>query len=190
VTGSAQPPDAADDVATARAIAAGDEAAFARFYTRWFPACLLLARTLSRRDESYCLDIVQDVMLRVARRLPPLRDQAAVRAWMTTAVKHAITDRARADARRRSRERHRGEDEPSSPDLATLAVDGERWQWLGARLAELPAADRALLVARFSNDLSVVAAATAFGLGPDQAHGRLRRTLERLRRLAAEWWHG
>ncbi|MBL8755742.1 MAG: hypothetical protein JNK15_20770, partial [Planctomycetes bacterium] len=84
-----------DDVATVRAIAAGCEAAFARFYTAWFPASLVLAKAVSRRDEAFCLDVVQDVMLKVARRMPALRDAAAVRAWMAASVRNAITDRLR-----------------------------------------------------------------------------------------------
>ena len=48
-------------------IARGDERAFATFYELWFDRALALARSISRRDESFCLDVVQDCMLRVVR---------------------------------------------------------------------------------------------------------------------------
>lgn len=190
------PPAAAtivvDSAAWSAAIARGDEAAFAAFYAAWFPATLALARAASRRDEAFCLDVVQDVMFAVCRRLPALRDERAVRAWMRAAVVHAITDRVRSEQGRRRREERaaaaRGEAHDGEPWRALLA--DERSQWLTARLAELPASDRALLAARFADGPSVAAVGATFGLSEDGAHGRLRRALQRLRHLATEWWHG
>lgn len=186
------PLPAVDSAALATAIAAGSEAAFAAFYAAWFPATLALARASSRRDEAFCLDVVQDVMLRVAQKLPALRDERAVRAWMATAVLHAVRDRLRAERRRRARElavAAGAEGEPDAEPWRQLAT-GERWQWLAARVRELPAPDQALLWARFDDGDSVAAAGARLGLGDDAAHGRLRRVLERLRRMAAEWLHG
>lgn len=183
---------AVDSAALSAAIARGDEAAFAAFYAAWFPATLALARAASRRDEAWCLDVVQDVMFTVCRRLPALRDERAVRAWMTKAVCNAITDRARNERSRQRRERHvadeRGDERAGEPWLALLA--GERAQWLAARVEELPASDRALLAARFADGPSVAAVGASFGLSEDGAHGRLRRVVQRLRTLATEWWHG
>ncbi|HEX5052216.1 MAG TPA: sigma-70 family RNA polymerase sigma factor, partial [Planctomycetota bacterium] len=145
----------------------------------------------SRRDEGFCLDVVQDVMLTVARKMPRLASEAAVGAWMTRTVLHAVTDRVRSEQRRRRREQladaaagRAAEHEPWHG-----LVEHERQQWLGACLDELPAPDRALLLARFGDATTVTAAGALLGLGPDAAHGRLRRVLERLRHRAAEWWH-
>ena len=184
----APPPDSA---ALARGIAAGDEAAFAAFYSAWFAATLALARASSRRDESFCLDVVQDVMLAVCRKLPALRDERAVRAWIATAVWNAAADRGRAERARARREQGaaaRDEVDPAEPWQGLAA--GERQQWLATRLQELPEVDRALLAARFGDSESVAAAGAAFGMTPDGAHGRLRRVLQRLRNAATEWWHG
>jgi DNA-directed RNA polymerase specialized sigma24 family protein len=174
-----------------RAIARGDEAAFATFYAAWFPAAMVLARAASRRDEAFCLDVVQDVMFTVCRKLPALADARAVRAWMATAVWNATTDRVRAERRRRQREEvaAQGPDECGPEPLLALAA-AERQQWLAARVQELPLLDQALLQARFAGASSVAAAGADFGLGEDAAHGRLRRVVLRLQRLAKEWWHG
>jgi RNA polymerase sigma factor (sigma-70 family) len=189
---SATAAPAVDSAALSRAIAAGDEAAFAAFYAAWFAATLALARAASRRDEAFGLDVAQDVMFAVARKLPALRDERAVRAWMAKAVGNAVADRLRNERSRARREQHAGEARrgahESEPWHALAA--GERERWLDARLEELPACDRALLAARFGDGPSVAAAGAAFGLGEDSAHGRLRRVLERLRTLATEWWHG
>lgn len=182
----------APGVSATGAIAAGDEAAFTAFYTAWFAPTLVLAKAITRRDEAFCLDVVQDVMLAVAERLPPLRDERAVRAWLRTATLRASADRQRSELRRRRREGQVGGErgavsveEPSAPLSAA-----EQAAWLAVRLQELPEVDRALLLARFGDETSVADAGAAFGLGDDAAHGRVRRVLVRLRRWAAEWWHG
>lgn len=181
-----------DSAALSAAIARGDEAAFTMFYAAWFPATCALARAASRRDEAFCLDVAQDVMFAVCRRLPALRDERSVRAWMSAAVGHAITDRARSEQARRRREREaaagRSEAQCLEPWRGLLA--DEQAAWLAARLAELPAGDQALLAARFGDGPSVAAVGAAFGLTADGAHGCLRRILIRLRRRAEEWWHG
>ncbi|MCA8952309.1 MAG: sigma-70 family RNA polymerase sigma factor [Planctomycetes bacterium] len=180
-----------DSAALSRSIAAGDEHAFTRFYETWFGPTLALARGACRRDEAFCLDVVQDVMLTVANKMPALRDAAAVGAWMRRTVLHAVTDRLRTEARRQRREQLAAGARAAAAEVAEpwLALDSdEQRRWLAAQLRDLPAADRELLAARFSPVLTVTAAGALLGLGPDAAHGRLRRALERLRQLAQEVW--
>ena len=43
-----------------RLVAAGDEAAFTRFYEAWYGPTLALARVISRRDEAFALDVVPE----------------------------------------------------------------------------------------------------------------------------------
>lgn len=184
------PPTARDPVALVASIAAGDEAAFAAFYAAWFQPTLALARAACRRDEAFCLDVVQDVMMNVVKKMPVLDSTARIGAWMARSVLHAATDRLRSEQRRRSREEHAGGGRSAAGEPWHELAETERRQWLGARLQELPAEDRALLEARFGDATTVTAAGALLGMGPDAAHGRLRRVLERLRQRAAEWWHG
>jgi RNA polymerase sigma factor (sigma-70 family) len=173
-----------------RRIANGDPAAFAAFYEQWFDAAFVLARTASRRDESFCLDVVQDVMLRVADRMPPLADDAAVGAWMSRTVYTAVLDRLRGERRRQRREQAvaaRAADARAAPADGAVLADEQRG-WLLQKLAALPAADRALVEARFGTAATVAAAGREFGWSDDAAHGRLRRVLGRLRRAAREWF--
>lgn len=180
-----------DSAALSARIAAGDEAAFATFYAHWFAPAVALAKALVRADEAAALDLVQDVMLAVARRLPPLADERAVRAWLSTAIVRTGIDRQRQQQRRQRREQHAAAGrEPVVGPTWKAMLDDERAAWLQARIAELPELDQALVAARFGERISVAAAGGAFGLGEDQAHGRLRRVMQRLRQMAAEWWHG
>src|SRR5258705_8447579 len=71
------------------AIAAGDTAALARLYRGWFDFILQEAHRCTGRDEHFCLDAVQEAMLRLIKRLPPLNNEAALTAWMKTTVRSA-----------------------------------------------------------------------------------------------------
>lgn len=172
-------------------VAAGEERAFAEFYSLWFASTLALARAISRRDESWCLDVVQDVMLTVANKLPKLASEVALRAWMIKTVCSHVTDRNRSEARRRRREQAAAGQAPVAvvepwSDLS----DEERLSWLSHAVSELPEQDRALVRARFGEASTVAHTAGLLGISSDAAHGRLRRALDRLRQRAAEYWYG
>lgn len=171
------------------AIAAGDDEAFGAFYDAWFDAAFALARTVCRRDESFCLDVVQDVMLKVVRRMPALSTEAAVSAWMTRTVWSSAVDRLRRERRALRRETQAAVDRGTvdERDPLRLAQGREEIAWLHGRLAEMPAGDRQLVEARFLTGGSVTAAGRSLGLGADAAHGRLRRVVDRLRQAARDW---
>ncbi len=171
------------------AIAAGDETAFGAFYDAWFAAALSMARALSRRDEDFGLDVVQEVMLEVVHKIPRLDSEAAVQSWMARVVANKVVDRLRREQRRAARERVAASAAATSTiDSLAALLAGEEVEWLQARLCELPSIDRELVQARFGGAISVTATAASFGLGADAAHGRLRRVLARLRRAAKEWF--
>jgi len=168
-------------------IARGDDAAFAEFYELWFDRVFAMARSISRRDESFCLDIVQDCMMRVVRSIRPLPDENAVAAWMGRVVFSTAIDRIRVEHRRRRRER---EVAVQSGTAASPDVEDERVDWLRLRLAELPEVDRELLLQRFEHGKTLAAVGAARGLSGNAVHGRIYRILSKLRLAAAEVFHG
>lgn len=127
----------------------------------------------------------------VVKKMPGLKTEAALRAWMTRTVMHAVTDRTRSEARRRRREEAAAEaiaDEVREP--WSELCDQERSSWLAASIAELPDVEQALLQARFGASSTVAAQAGLLGISSDAAHGRLRRALGKLRHKAEELWYG
>ncbi len=171
------------------AIAAGDPEAFGVFYGQWFDRAYSLARSLTRRDESFCLDVVQDAMLRVVRSLRPMSDAAALARWMARVVHTTALDRLRADARRARREERamarRAAD--ASPRDGPIALElEERAAWLAAQLREMPCEERRLLAERFERGKTFKDAGAALGMTGDAASGRIGRTVSRLRKLARE----
>lgn len=168
------------------AVARGDERAFERFYDLWFDRLLAMARACTRRDEAFCLDVVQDCLVRVVDKLPPLRSEAAVAAWLTRTVLRLAVDRLRAEARRTARQQVVAASRPEAQAANSHRPDAEQVAWLEDRLAELPAADAALLRARFLHGHTAAAAGAQLALTADAAAGRIRRLVLRLKQAAKE----
>lgn len=190
--GGAEPPvpHAPDTASTATAgwtagVARGDRDAFAAFYAAWFDRALALAQRTLRSDEATALDVVQDVMMKVARSMPALRDERAVESWMARAVFSVAIDRLRADARRKNHEQEVVREVEQAPEPDRLELE-ERARWLHARLAELPDADRHAVLLRFEGDATLADIGAVLGITGNAVHGRVRRALARLRRMARQ----
>lgn len=177
--------DDGDVPALTAAIARGNPEAFAAFYRAWFDRAYAKARRLARRDEGFCLDVVQDVMLKAARAMKPMRDGEALAAWMSRAVHTTALDHLRAELRRRKRETGAMVGPEPRTDPAELAELEDRLDWLRGEIAALDGGDRALLEARYGG-ASLRETGEGAGLGVNAAHGRLRRLVERLKEKAKE----
>lgn len=176
---------AADDTAAlTRAAARGDTAAFGTIYERWFDRALSAAHRLTGRDEAFCLDVVQDAMLRAARRIPSLPSEAALGAWLCRVVHRAALDRLRAERRRAARERTAQDAARTAPERTPPESLDDEIAWLRERLRQLPPDEGWLLGARFVRGRTLAQVGDALGLTGDAAHGRIRRVLRRVARLA------
>jgi RNA polymerase sigma-70 factor (ECF subfamily) len=160
------------------AIARGDDAAFSEFYRSWFPRIYAAAVAATGRDESFCLDVVQDTMLRLIRSTPRAASDGELAVWLRKTMISASMDALRAESRRRRRE-------AASSTVGGAADErdtDERLDWLAFEFANLPESDRELLTLRFARGLSLQQSGDATGKSGPAAHGLIRRTLERLRR--------
>jgi RNA polymerase sigma factor (sigma-70 family) len=174
------------------AIAAGDREAFTRFYHEWFDHCLAEARRCTGRDESFCLDAVQETMLRVIRHIKPLDDEAALVAWLHATLRSACVDLLRKDLRRRRREQRALARRPTDSDGDRDDVNQEtfnRIDWLRRELAALPPESVRLLNMRFRLGWTLTRIASMVGVKPGAVDGRINRTLARLRSNAKDHDH-
>lgn len=165
------------------AIAAGDTEAFSRFYREWFDPMLAEARRSTGRDESFCMDVVQDAMMRVIRSLRPMETPDDLRRWVRVVVQTAAYDRLRRESRRRRTEgRALRRRQPSAPqdDL------GARLSWLRRQLASMDDRSIQLLLMRHRFGWSLRRIADRLCLKTGAVDGRLRRLHARLRRKAEE----
>jgi RNA polymerase sigma factor (sigma-70 family) len=162
------------------AIASGDTETFARFYRRWIDRMYAEARRVTGRDESFCLDVVHDAMIRVMESIRPMENEAALWGWLRLVVRSCAFDRLRRQARRRRREQAAGAAAVSRDDLE------DRLTWLRRELAQLGERETALLTMRHRFGWTLRQIASAAGLKPGAVDGRLRRALAALRRRAEE----
>ena len=94
------PVDALSDTRTlTAAIASGDSEAFARFFGAWFDWMRREAARTTARDEAFCLDVVQDSMMRVIRCLKPMSTDDNPRRSLRVAVRPCASDPLRRAAR-------------------------------------------------------------------------------------------
>lgn len=177
--------DAADPVAAlTRGVASGDPASLAALYELYFEFTLRAARAVTRRDESFCLDVAQEAWLRVARSLSPCVGTRHFEAWLARVVRTSALDLLRRELRRKAREQRRPA--PDATAWPTHAHAAEELAWVRDRIAELEGADADLARSRFALDRSLDHAGAWAGLSGDAAHGRLRRLIARLRTAASE----
>ncbi len=162
------------------AIAQGDDQAFGVVYDRWFPRCLSLARRLTGRDEAFCLDVVQDAMLRMIKKAPLLEHEGQLSVWLFRVVHTTALDALRQERRRTERERRRR----GGPE-ASEVTDPDRIEWIRDQLKAIDAEDAGLLRLRYEHDLAKAGEMTS--ISKDAAHGRVRRVLHTLRARASEY---
>ncbi len=155
-------------------LAKGDQEAFAVFYEATFDNAVADAHRLTGRDESFCLDAVQDAYLRAAKRLPAMDSWGACRAWLRTAIASSAIDRIRADAARARREAvprdtadEREHDDRLQPLLDRLQTQLDDRQWHAVRL-------------HVGGGLPMSAVGRAMSLSRHAVHGLVRRGIANL----------
>lgn len=164
------------------AIASGDSEAFARFYRQWFDVMYAEARKATKRDEAFCLDVVQDSMMKVIRRVPAIDSEAALAVWLRRVVQSCAYDALRREVRRGRRERSAG----SSPRHAASGVDQEQLEWLAQELSSLDDESARLIHLRHRLGWTLAKIGAAVGLSTGAVDGRLARAMRLLRRKAKE----
>lgn len=178
------PPDSTRDLTAA--VASGDAAAFERLYRGWFDELVGRLRTVTGQDESFCLDCVQDTMMRVIHAIPVLDSRRALAAWLHKAALSAARDRLRAEARRARREGAARSVARAAREAETLGGDAcgpdeESLTRVTRALEELDPEDARLIEARHRFGWTLSRIGEALGIGAGAADGRIRRALAVLR---------
>lgn len=167
-------------------LASGDADAIEHFYRSYFDYLYSLARRATDRDESFCLDVVQESVLRILRSVRPTDDEARFRAWLKLVVQTTAYDLLRAEHRRRTRERSRPD--PAEPGGQSAASDAEqdRLNWLLRQIAAMDPMTARIINMRFAERSTLARISAAIGLSIGAIDGRLRRALAELKQRATE----
>jgi RNA polymerase sigma factor (sigma-70 family) len=162
------------------AMAGGDPQAVTTFYEDYFDWMYTQARLATARDESFCLDVVQEAMLRVIRSIKPVDNEARLRAWLRLVVQTTALDLLRKERRWKVREMARATSEVVVPP----PVD-EQTQWLTGALAKFDPLIVRMIELRFEQRLTLRRIGQLLGLTPSAVDGRLRRVLKELKKMAS-----
>ena len=163
------------------AIASGDPDAFAALFRDHFDPMYRDAKRMTGRDESFCMDVVQDAMVRVVRSMRPMSTEEHLRRWLRAVVGACAFDRLRAESRRMRRERASTASESRDMDVVS-----ERLDWLRGELARMDAPLAGLFTLRFRLGWTLHRIGTALGLSAGAVDGRISRALSDLRKKAME----
>ena len=165
------------------AIASGNTEAFTRLFRERFDDMFADARRATGRDESFCLDVVQDAMVKVIRCMKPMDTEKRLRSWLRVVVQSCAYDQLRKEARQRRWERVAAELPRKGSDDNEL---DRRLEWLRFELADLSHPDTRLLLLRHRLGWTLERIGRTVGLKPGAVDGRVRRLTARLRRRARE----
>lgn len=169
--------DAPDIAALTTGLAAGDESAVERFHQHYFPVLYAAARTASGRDESFCLDVVQEAMLRILRCIRPVTTTAQLNAWLTLVVRTTAYDLLTAERRRLRREQDWGH------ELAPRGEnpDAERLAWLRTEILAMDPTLGRMFRLRYEHGWTLTRIARLLGISIGSVDGHLRRALDQMR---------
>ena len=167
------------------AMAAGKEQAIESFYRDYFAWLYQKARRATGRDEAFCLDVVQESVLRILRCVRPVEGEGQFRAWLRLVVQSTAYDMLKSESRRARREAVLvpvcGGDAPEDP-----VECAEQLAWLHHQLAALDPEIARMIDLRFQQSWTLERIARFFGLSVGAIDGRLRRAMGRLQDLAKE----
>jgi RNA polymerase sigma-70 factor, ECF subfamily len=175
---SADFPDAADETGTlTRAIASGDEDAFATFYDQYSGRVYGLLLVMTSGREEVARDLQQVVMIKVARKFRVFRSEAELWAWLSQVVRNAFLDHARAQARRlKTPVAHE-----SDASVGTDAQSEPLFEWLDEALQKLDHDERLLIEAFYFQKQRQSEIAEVNGQTPRAVESKLARVRAKLR---------
>jgi RNA polymerase sigma-70 factor (ECF subfamily) len=170
---------AATDIgALTRAVRRGDEAAFDRFYETYCDRLYRLLLSLTRGDEQSSRDVLQSVMIKLARKLPVIETESELWSWLACVARNALVDHIR---------RARRQDGFAALDLASDCEiardenpDDSGLKWLEAAVDALPGEDFWLVREYYFERRSHRELAVVTGKTPKAIESRLARIRHRL----------
>lgn len=137
------------------ALARGDDTAWSQFHRDFGPRIFRQLLAATRGDHALASDALQQTYLRIARHARPCDAEPVFTAWLRVAARSALHDcwRKRRSFWQLLQRRHADpSDSANSADASPACADDEDHLLpaLDAALAQLDAADRALLEAKYS----------------------------------------
>lgn len=161
-----------------RAVRSGSREALAEIYDRCAEEVVVSVERVTRRDEAFALDCLQEMFMRLAAHPPTVDSHAALLAWMRVAALNVARNMIVSEQRRRRREGA----VVSAPDRGAVHEGRES---LDAILRQLDEDERTLVRLRHVEGMRIKAIAQAIGATPQAIESAIRRAIGRLRQGGA-----
>lgn len=164
----------------------GDRVAFAKYYEAFFDTMFLTVKRATGCDESTCLDIVQDAMVKAISKMKVMdsRDQAT--AWTKVVAKTTAYD----FLRKQSRQKKLAESLLDSGQVnETESIDNDsvaRMHWVEEQLQQLPAELSSMIGMKYRMGWTLRQIGEKFGLKTGAVDGKIRRAIDDLKTRALE----
>ena len=157
-----------------RAVRSGSREALAEIYDRCAEDVVRSVERVTRRDESFALDCLQEMLMRLAAHPPVVDSHAAFMAWMRVAALNVARNMIVSEQRRSRREvvaakGHGVRAEEACADSLPTILD------------QLDEEERALLRLRHVEGMRIRAIAQMIGKTPQAIESAIRRAIGRLR---------
>ena len=157
-----------------RAVRSGSREALAEIYDRCAEDVVSSIERVTRRDESFALDCLQEMFMRLAAHSPVVDSHAALLARMRVAALNVARNMIVSEQRRRRREGAVADAPAGGPgDAGRDALD--------AILRQLDEDERTLVRLRHVEGMRIKAIAQAIGATPQAIESAIRRAMARLR---------
>jgi RNA polymerase sigma factor (sigma-70 family) len=158
------------------AMAGGDAEAVEAFYRQYFDSLYSHARRCTRRDESFCLDVVQDAVLRVIRTVKQVDSEPRFRGWLKLVVQTTAFDLLRNERRRKNREAMSA----VTPFSTDADADSLQLDWLAEQISRLDPELVRIIEMRFERSWTLRRIGQTLGISGGAVDGRLRRALRKV----------
>lgn len=131
-------------------------------------------------------DVVQEVFLVVARKLPSYDDRGSARGWIGAIARRVAADHRKMRARATAREQSAAvPDAPADPEVVVAQRQGAAA--VQALLDSLPEDQREVFLLMDVEGLTAPEAATALAIGVNTIYSRLRLARRRFDALCEQW---
>jgi RNA polymerase sigma factor (sigma-70 family) len=161
-------------------ISAGDADAVDAFYRQYFDWMYNQTQRMTRRDEAFCLDVVQQAVLQAIRNVRKIDSASRFRGWLQLVVQTAAFDQLRCEARQKNRLAMAG-----GPPLA-VESDSLQLDWLREQISRVDPELVNLIELRFERSGRLRQIGEKMGLSARAVDGRLRRAIGRMEPSADE----
>lgn len=161
-----------------RAVRSGSREALAEIYDRCAEEVVVAVERATRRDESFALDCLQEMFMRLAANPPVVDAHAALLAWMRLTALNIARNAIVAETRRRRREGRAARGEVQ----IEAGTDGGAMESI---LHQLDEDQRTLLRLRHADGMRIRAIAHALGATPQAVESAIRRAMSSLRERIA-----